>query len=109
MSNKINGLTGPSPTIEGGSSARRAPETAGSQTSGSAPAAAASASDVHITGSASLLAGIAQHLRSLPAVDAARVAQFQAAIDSGTYSVQPGSVANQLMQFEQSLAQLRGG
>ncbi len=109
MSNKINGLSGASPTVEGGGSARRAPETASTQSSGSTPSAAAGGSDVHITGSASLLSGLAQHLRSLPAVDAARVTQFQSAIDNGTYSVQPGTVANQLMQFEQSLAQLRGG
>jgi flagellar biosynthesis anti-sigma factor FlgM len=109
MSSKINGLNGASPAVDAGNGTRRAPESAGGQASGSAAASAVAGSDVHITDSASLLAGLAQHLSSLPAVDSAQVAKFQAAIDNGSYKVQPGVIATNLMQFEHSLAQLSGG
>ena len=109
MSSKINGLNGTSPTVETGGGARRAAESATGQTSGSAAAAQAGGSDVHITDSASFLSGVAQHLSSLPAVNSGRVAQLQSAIDGGTYTVQPHVVASQLMQSEQTLAQIHGG
>ncbi|MGC8519336.1 MAG: flagellar biosynthesis anti-sigma factor FlgM [Steroidobacteraceae bacterium] len=109
MSSKINGLNGTSPAVETGSGARRAAEAATGQASGSAAAAQAGGSDVQITDSASVLSGVAQQLSSLPAVNSARVAQLQSAVDSGTYTVQPHVVAGQLMQFEQTLAQIHGG
>ena len=109
MSSKINGLNGASPAVETGGGARRAAESATGQASGSAAAAQAGGSDVHITDSASFLSGVAQHLSSLPAVHSGRVAQLQSAFDSGTYTVQPHVVAGQLMQSEQTLAQIHGG
>lgn len=109
MSSKINGLNGASPAVDAGGGPRRTPETASSQVSGSSASTGSAGSDVHITDSANLLSGLVQHVRTLPAVDSARVAQFRAAIDSGTYSVQPSVVASHLMQFEQSLAQLSAG
>ena len=109
MSSKINGLNGASPAVETGGGARRAAEAATGQASGSAAAAQAGGSDVHITDSASFLSGVAQQLNSLPAVNSGRVAQLQSAIDSGTYTVQPHVVAGQLMQSEQTLAQIHGG
>ena len=108
MSSKINGLNGASPAVDAGG-ARRAPETAGTQTPGSSAAATSAGSEVHITDSANLLAGLVQHLRTLPAVDSPCVAQFRTAIDNGSYTVQPGLVASRLMQFEHSLAQISGG
>lgn len=65
-------------------------------------------SDVTITDSASQLASLEQTLRSQPAVDGARVSQLQTAIEQGTYTVQPQHVADQLIQLEQSLAELPG-
>lgn len=109
MASKINGLNGTSPAIDAGGSARRAPESAGRHASGSSATASSAGSDVHITDSANLLAGLVQHIRTLPAVDGARVAHFQAAIDNGRYIVQSNVVASHLMQFEQSLAQVSGG
>lgn len=109
MSSKINGLSGASPAVDAGAGARRAPEPAGSQSAGAAGATHASGSDVHITDSANLLSGLAQHLSTLPAVDQGRVAQLQSAIDSGNYTVQSSVVAGHLMQFEQTLAQIQGG
>ena len=109
MSSKINGLGGAPAVVDTGAGARRAAEAATGQASGSAAAAHTGGSDVHITDSASFLSGLAQHLSSLPAVNSGRVAQLQSAIDSGTYTVQPHVVASQLMQSEQTLAQIHGG
>lgn len=107
MSNKISGLSGGSAAPIG---AGRAAEKTRDAASGGSSAAASSSSpdtgDVHITDSASQLASLEQAVRSLPAVDPARVAQFSSAIEQGTYTVQPQHVADQLMQLEQSLGQL---
>ena len=109
MPNKISGLSG-DPAASIGAS-RAAEKTRDPVTGGpSAPADSALATaDVHITGSASQLASLEQAVRNLPAVDPVRVAQFQLAIEQGTYTVQPQHVADQLMQFEQSLKQLQDG
>jgi negative regulator of flagellin synthesis FlgM len=106
MSNKISGLSG-SGTAPIGAGPGVDKSSAGLTGGSSAPASSSSAAgDVHITDSASQLASLEQTLRSLPAVDPARVAQFQTAIEQGTYTVQPQHVADQLMQLEQSLGQL---
>ena len=105
MPSKISGLSG-SPTASIGAG-RPAQKTRDPLTGESASADSSSGNgDVHITDSASQLASLEQAVRSLPAVDPARVAQFQTAIDQGTYTVQPQHVADQLMQLEQSLGQL---
>ena len=108
MPSKISGLSGsPAASIGAG---RPAEKTRDPVTGGSAPTSAGSSSgsgDVHITDSASQLASLEQTVRSLPAVDPVRVAQFQTAIDQGTYTVQPQHVADQLLQLEDSLKQLQ--
>jgi negative regulator of flagellin synthesis FlgM len=107
MANKISGLSSDAASVGAGRPAAKVRDAA---TGGSSAAATASSSepsgDVHITDSASQLATLEQTLRSMPAVDEARVAQFRTAIDQGTYTVQPQQVAAQLMQLEHSLAQL---
>lgn len=108
MSNKISNLSGLSPAPLGaGRAAEKArdPVTGGSSESAGS-AAGSGAGDVHITDSASQLASLEQAVRALPAVDPARVAQFQSAIEQGTYTVQPQRVADRLMQLEQALGQL---
>lgn len=108
MSSKISGLSGGPAPIGAGPAAEkpRDPVSGGS----SAPASSTSAGgDVHITDSASQLASLEQALRSLPAVDPARVALFSTAIEQGTYTVQPQHVADQLMQLEQALEHLPEG
>lgn len=109
MSTKISGLSGSleASALDAGRPAEKArdPTTGGSATpEGSSPRT----NEVHITDSASQLASLEQTLRSLPAVDGARVAQLQAAIEQGTYTVQPQRVADQLLQLEQALAGLPG-
>lgn len=108
--NRLNGsasVVGVSAPMSGKAGAAAA-AAAGTAASDSA-AASAGDSQVQITGSASLLATIAQHLQSLPAVNDARVAHLRSAIDSGSYTVQSGVVADRLLQSEQMLAQIGGG
>jgi len=109
MANKISGLSSdPAASIGASHSAgkTRDPVTGGSS---AAAESSSGTGDVHITDSASQLASLEQAVRNLPAVDPARVAQFQTAIEQGTYTVQPQQVADQLMQFEQSLKHLQDG
>lgn len=107
MANKIGGLSSDSAPIGAGRPASNVRDAAsGSSTPASAPASEAASGDVHITDSASQLATLEQTLRSLPAVDPARVARLSTAIEQGTYTVHPQQVADQLMQLERSLAQL---
>jgi negative regulator of flagellin synthesis FlgM len=112
MASKISGLSGSATaSIGAGSPAGKARDavTGGS----SAPTGSSSpppvAGEVHITDSASQLASLEQTVRSLPAVDSARVTQFQTAIEQGTYTVQPQQVADQLLQLEQALGQFQEG
>jgi negative regulator of flagellin synthesis FlgM len=63
--------------------------------------------DLHITDSASKLASLEQALRSLPALDEARVAQIRTAIREGRYTIQPERIAEQLMQLEHALGGLQ--
>jgi negative regulator of flagellin synthesis FlgM len=109
MSSNINGLNGALPPVGVGGGASRTGATAGESAAAAASSAGSTPSEVQITDSANLLATVAQHLKSLPAVNEARVAQLRTAIDNGSYTVQPGVIAAHLMQFEQSLAQISGG
>jgi negative regulator of flagellin synthesis FlgM len=106
VANKISSLSGSSPESIGAS--RPAGQARDAVTGGSpAPAGPSPGTgDVHITDSASQLASLEQQVRSLPAVDPARVAQFSTAIEQGTYTVHPQQVADQLLQLEQALGQL---
>ncbi|HEY2035389.1 MAG TPA: flagellar biosynthesis anti-sigma factor FlgM [Steroidobacteraceae bacterium] len=111
MANKISGLSVDAAPIGAGRPANTVRDAAtGSAAAAAAPAPASNSSaesgDVHITDSASQLASLEQTLRSMPAVDEARVTQARTAIEQGTYTVQPQQVAHQLLQLEHSLAQL---
>jgi negative regulator of flagellin synthesis FlgM len=106
MSNKISGLSSDPAAIAAGRPATPVRDAVSGGASASNAAANATGGDVHITDSASALATLEQTLRSLPAVDEARVSQFSTAIAQGTYTVQPQQVADQLLQLEHSLAQL---
>jgi len=62
--------------------------------------------NVQITGTARQLADLDQHVRSLPDVNEAKVAQLRAAIEQGTYQVRPQHIADQLVSLEHSLGSL---
>jgi negative regulator of flagellin synthesis FlgM len=115
MPNKISGLSSNPAPIGAGRPASNVRDAATgpsvqSPASGANSSAGAGASaapgDLHITDSASQLATLEQAVRSLPAVDPVRVAQFRTAIEQGTYTVQPQRIADQLMQLEQALPHL---
>jgi negative regulator of flagellin synthesis FlgM len=117
MPNKISGLSSEPAPVGAGRPANKvrdavtgsaAPSGAAGTTSGDASgvASGAASGEVYITDSASQLATLEQAVRSLPAVDPVRVAQFRTAIEQGSYTVQPQHVADRLMQLEQALGQL---
>lgn len=106
MSSKINDLT---TSLTPGQTAPVAP--ARDVTTGNTPAqpqSTASTAEVHITDTATQLANLEQSLRDSPAVDSAKVASVQNAIEQGTYKVDPEHIATQLMNMERALAQLQG-
>ena len=102
MSNKINDLT---TNVTAGRPSAIVP-TRDVVTGGSNAAPAPAPGEVHITDTASQLASLEQSLRDAPAVDSARVAQLQSAIEQGRYSVNPDHIATQLIQMERALASL---
>ncbi len=100
MASKINGLGGNRPAAVG--SGRVAAGSSRPQ-SGTSPEAAGSSGSVHITDAASQLATLEQAARELPVVDAGRVAAIRSALDQGSYTVVPQSVADNLLSMEASL------
>lgn len=79
---------------------RKAADSAGPAASGSGTRAAV---DVQITGTARDLAAIEQGLRSLPAVNEARVAAVRQKLEDGSYRVDPQRIADRLLDLEQDL------
>jgi negative regulator of flagellin synthesis FlgM len=75
-------------------------------TGGRTESGTASASDVHITGTAAHLADLEQQVKDMPAVDEARVAAISSALAEGRYKIAPEQIADNLMQLEQALAPL---
>ena len=98
MPNKIDGYEGSRPASPGaGRLSQR------SRTSAGVPASAPQSTEsVHITDTASQLAALEQALREFPAVDGSRVAALRTAIEQGTYTVSPETIADHLMQLEQA-------
>jgi negative regulator of flagellin synthesis FlgM len=102
VSSKINDLT---TDVQPGRTSAVVP-TREVVTGGGNAAPAPATGDVHITDTASQLASLEQALREAPAVDSAKVARLQSAIEQGTYQVNPEHVATQLLQMERALAGL---
>jgi flagellar biosynthesis anti-sigma factor FlgM len=88
------------------SSARKASSKQSTATS-SQDAAQQDRSDVSITSTASLLAGLQQSLAASPAVDQGRVDAISKALASGTYGVSADMIAHGLIQTERALSQLK--
>jgi len=105
VSNKINDLT---TSVTPGRTAAVTPVRDAGTGSNSAPPTPQSG-EVHITDTATQLASLEQSLRDSPAVNPAKVAQLQSAIEQGTYKIDPEHIATQLINMERALAQLPGG
>jgi negative regulator of flagellin synthesis FlgM len=102
VGNRIQGLD--SQSVETGAnwpveSVRRA--TPAGDASG---ASSSSADQVHITDSAIRLANMTQALKDTPDIDGARVQAVQQQLANGQYQVNPGQIADRLLQLEGDLS-----
>lgn len=102
MSNKISGVD----TRTGPVGAGRAVERVRDSGNGNRAETGEPGTDVHITGTALQLADLEQGVKDMPAVDDAKVASISAALEKGSYRINPELIADRLMQIEQALAPL---
>jgi len=76
-----------------------------SQIESSAAAAGSQTSDqVTLTNSARSLQKLSEAVAQSPVVDAAKVASVKQAVDSGTYQIDAGSIADKMLRYEKGLA-----
>ncbi|MHB8723104.1 MAG: flagellar biosynthesis anti-sigma factor FlgM [Steroidobacteraceae bacterium] len=105
MSNKISGYnpTDAAAPVKGPSSAAQTAD----KNQGAAASAAATpppaADQVTLTGSAHTLQKLSEAVAAAPVVDAAKVATVKQAVQSGTYKVDAGRVADKLLKFDYGL------
>jgi len=100
---KISGFeaTQPIAPIKGSTGNSGVAEKVPSEASG---AAGAQAGDhVTLTDSARSLQKIEEAVAKAPVINAAKVATIKQAVDSGTYKIDSGRVADKLLQFERGL------
>ncbi len=105
MSSKINGYDGSRPAPVGAGKVSQGAQSPASGSSAGSGSTEGSGS-IHITDAASQLAALAQATQELPAVDDVLVASVRGAIEQGTYTVSPQSIADNLVQMERSLGAL---
>lgn len=98
MTNKIGGIDS-RPVQSGGD---RPVERAGTRTDGG-KAVPSTGSNVSITDTAMRLAALERAVAAAPDIDAARVAELRAAIESGRYVVNAERIASRLLDLEQEL------
>jgi negative regulator of flagellin synthesis FlgM len=107
VTTKINGYpataTEPLTGLKGRSGNAQVAEKPNVNTSGGASGKAAAADHVTLTDSAVTLQKLSAAVASTPVVDAAKVAAVKQAVQSGTYQVNPTSVANKILGFESGL------
>ena len=108
MPDKISGYkaTQPLAPLKGSKGNAPVADQSGSDASvSSAPAAAAPQASDHVTltDSARSLQKIEEAIAKAPVVDTAKVATIKQAVNSGTYQIDSGRVADKLMQFERGL------
>ncbi len=102
MTDRIKGLgSGSLAASSGGSPIEQIRASTAVSTATSAPQPGVDS--VNITDSARRLLALAQAVQAAPEVDAQRVAELQQSIGNGQYLVQPGRIADRLLQMEQDL------
>jgi negative regulator of flagellin synthesis FlgM len=99
MASKIEGFSPVGPTRVGTAAPRAKSDPAKPVDS---PAAA---DTLKLTGDAIDLQQLERALAQAPSVDVGKVAALRAAIESGTYKIDPDAIARRLAQFEQDLPQ----
>jgi len=99
MVNKIDGVSGQRPTVSNpGQNART--ERPGSER---ASGAASGSDQLSLTSSAQLLKELNDVVAATPEVDESRVEAIKQAIAEGTYDVDAGRIADQLLKLEDQL------
>jgi negative regulator of flagellin synthesis FlgM len=102
--NKIGGYTATEPVapIKGSNSSVVADKSQ-SDPAGAAASTPKAADQVTLTDSARSLQKIEEAVAKAPVVNAAKVASVKQAVQSGSYQVDAGRVADKLLQFESGL------
>ena len=105
MPNRISGYnaTEPLAPVKGTGSGVQVVDKAQSESTGAASAGAPAADQVTLTGSARILQKLSEAVANAPAVNAQKVATVKQAVQSGTYKIDAGRVADKLLQFESGL------
>jgi negative regulator of flagellin synthesis FlgM len=100
--NKIGGYTATEPLapIKGSNSVA---DKSQSDAAGAAASAPKAADQVTLTDSARSLQKIEEAVAQAPVVNAAKVASVKQAVQSGSYQIDAGRVADKLLQFESGL------
>ncbi len=106
MTNRINGydkaqLLQPS---KGPSSGVQGVDKAESNAASSAGAASSTADQVTLTGSAKAMQKLSEAVANTPVVNTDKVSSVKQSIQNGTYTIDPGSIADKLLQFESGLS-----
>ena len=106
MPNRISGYTATEPLAPAKGSSSATPVADKAQ-SGATPAAAVPASSnadtVSITGPALAMQKLSEAVANAPVVNTQKVASVKQSLQSGTYKVDSGRVADKLIQFEAGL------
>lgn len=106
MPNKISGYnaTDAAAPVKGSTGGVQTADKTQNGAAGAAAGTVAPAADqVTLTGSARFLQKLSEAVAGAPVVNAAKVASAKQAIQSGTYKVDAGQVADKLMKFERGL------
>lgn len=99
MVNKIDGVSGQRPTVSNPGQNTRADRANAER--GSAPAQGSD--QLSLTSSAQLLKELNDVIASTPEVDSSRVEAIKQAIADGSYQVDAGRIADQLLKLEDQL------
>lgn len=77
----------------------------GKVSSAGSPVTPASSSDsLSLTGEATHLQTLQRNLSQAPAIDGSRVQAVKDSLQSGSYKITPGTIANRLLDLDQQLA-----
>ncbi len=105
MSNKISGYSASEPLapVKGSNSNGAVSDKSQGDTATAAAVTAQSGDQVTLTNSARSLQKIEEAVAKAPVVNSAKVASVKQAVQSGTYQIDAGRVADKILQFESGL------
>ena len=99
MVNKIDGVSGQRPTVANPGQNARSERVGSERASSPAP----TSDQLSLTSSAQLLKELGDLVAAAPEVDASRVEAIRQAIADGSYTVDAGRIADQLLKLEEQL------